>query len=117
MTTIERNLTPAQTFRAVIVPMFKLDNMEQPMAKKATTQLQQAELSLLDVKELYDLAYSEKDKGAEGEAAFKKILAEAVKLDLAYRRQLTKDAMYKEPSKLKNFETASEAPKTGSKVA
>ena len=117
MTTNEQNLTPAQTFRAHIVPMFMPANMEQPMAKKAATQPQQAELSLLDVKELYDLAYAEKDKGAEGEAAFKKILAEAVKLDLAYRRQLTQAATYKEPSKLKNFGTASEAPKTGSKVA
>lgn len=117
MTINEQNITPAQTFRAAIVPMFMPVNMEQPMAKNATTQPQQGQPSLLDVKELYDLAYAEKDKGAQGEEAFKKILAEAVKLDLAYRRQLTKDAMYKEPSKLKTFDDASEGSKTGVKVA
>ena len=118
MTRNEQNITPAQTFRAAIVPMFMPVNMEQPMAQHdATTQEQQAQPSLLDVKELYDLAYAEKDKGAAGEEAFKTILAEAVKLDLAYRRQLTKDAMYQEPSKLKTFDDASEGVKTGAKVA
>lgn len=102
------NLT--HNMNAVVVPMFMSQTMEQPMAKKnAQTQEQDTELSLFDVKELYDLAYNEKDKGINGEARFKKILAEAVKLDLLYRRQLAKKATYKKkPSKIQSFNTANE---------
>ena len=110
MTIETQGITTAQQFRGTMVPMFTPSNMEQPMADKAKTQQQQAELSLLDVKEMYDLAYAEKDTN---EQKFKTILAEAVKLDLAYRRQLANNASYKEPSKMKNFTKVSE----GSRVA
>ena len=95
----------AQNVSDTIVPMFMPANMEQPVATKAKTPVNETELSLFDVKELYDRAYAEKNGGGD-EAAFKKTLAEAVKLDLAYRRQLAKAAPYKDRTKLRNFKTA-----------
>lgn len=110
-------ITKAQIFRSTTVPVFMPSNMEQPMANDTTTQEQQATLSLFDVKELYDLAYEEKAKGEAGEEAFKKILAEAVRLDLAYRRQLNQKSSYKDSTKLNNFKEATIAKAIGSKVA
>ena len=118
-------VTKEQLFRSAMVPMFLpkniKTNMEQPMAddaqKNKRTQEQDATVSLFDVKELYDLAYAEKAKGAEEVDNFKKILAEAVKLDMAYRRQLTKTAVYKDQTKLKNFKSATQGKTTSSKVA
>ena len=43
------------------------------------------DLSVLDVKELYDLAYAEKERAP---AKFKQLLNDAIKMDLIYRRQL-----------------------------
>jgi hypothetical protein len=117
MKTYEHSFKTAQSFRGAIVPMFAPVYMEQPMAEKATTQPQQTELSLLDVKELYDRAYEEKAKDGENSEKFKKILAEAVKLDLAYRRQLARNASYKEPSKMKSFDKAKEGNSKGTRVA
>lgn len=110
-------LTQEQNFRGTMTPMFLPANMEQPMANDVTTQEQDAPPSLFDVKELYDLAYAEKDKGTEGTENFKKILAEAVKLDMAYRRQLAQTAVYKDRTKLKNFKEATQGSATSSKVA
>lgn len=84
------------------------------MAEMANTDKMDAEISVFDVKELYDLAYAEKDNGDSGAIAFKKILAEAVKLDLAYRRQLAKKSIYKDTSKLKNFKMATANTKVAS---
>lgn len=119
MTTYENNYSTAHSFRGANIPVFMPVNMEQPMAYKATTQPQQAEISLLDVKELYDRAYDEKaQKGTETED-FKLMLADAVKMDLAYRRQLTKNAVYKDTTQQKTFDKASggEKAEKGSKVA
>ena len=116
--TNDTDLSHAQTYRAAVAPMFLPADMEQPMADdNAETQEQEIAVSLFDVKELYDLAYAEKAKGKEGADSFNKILAEAVKLDLAYRRQLAKEASYKDKTKLKNFKVATEGQKTGSRVA
>ena len=101
--------TLVQDARGPFVPMFVSGNMEQPMADDAKTQ-KKPDISLFDVKELYDRAYAEESQDQE---RFKKILAEAVKLDLAYRRQLTKNTIYKDTTKVKNFKTATD----GSKVA
>lgn len=122
MTTLtDMTATQGQTHNGMNVPMFMSSKMEQPMANDAQTQnetqKQDAPLSVFDVKELYDLAYAEKAKGLEGEDAFKMILAEAVKLDMAYRRQLSKAAVYKDHTKIKNFKDATLAKATGSKVA
>ena len=83
------------------------------MADDAERQEKEVILSFFDVKEIYDLAYAEKENGPNGEEAFKKLLAEAVRMDIAYRRQLGKQAMYKDRTKERNFRSASK----GSKVA
>ena len=113
--TINNEIQMANTniFRSSVVPVFMPSYMEQPMADDAAETEKEVILSLFDVKEIYDLAYAEKEKGAAGEEAFKKLLAEAVKMDLAYRRQLNKQAMYKDRTKERNFKSASK----GSRVA
>lgn len=50
----------------------------------------QAEISLFDVKELYDAAYEEKAKARVNLKKFRKLMGKATLLDLAYRAQLTK---------------------------
>ncbi|MCI5061225.1 MAG: hypothetical protein MRY79_09205 [Alphaproteobacteria bacterium] len=45
------------------------------------------ELSVFDVKELYDHAYAQKE---HSEFHFKQLLQEAIQMDLLYRRQLAK---------------------------
>ena len=46
------------------------------------------EISLFDVKELYDAAYTEKEKARVNLKSFRALLAKAMKLDAAYREQL-----------------------------
>lgn len=81
------------TFNGTVIPMFAPNTMEQPMTTKTQNNAPQTqtELSVFDVKELYDLAYSYK---ADDNAKFKAVLAEAVKLDMAYRRQIEKKMPY-----------------------
>lgn len=111
----------SQRFQGISIPVFLPTKMEQPMANEAQTQVQavpqEHDVSIFDVKELYDLAYEEKAKGEAGKDAFKKILAEAVKLDLAYRRQLAKAASYKDKTKMKKFNKATTSEGTTSQVA
>ena len=64
---------------------------------------QQAELSVFDVKELYDMAYHFEKSDTR---KFKALLAEAVKLDMEYRRQLARQAVFKDTSKQKSFNNA-----------
>jgi len=69
-----------------IIPMF------QPKAiEKMTTQTntEQKEISVFDVKELYDAAYAAKEYNAKNEATFQELMAKAVQMDLEYRRQLS----------------------------
>ena len=66
------------------------------------------EISMFDVKDLYDRAYTAKDESVHGKAIFRELLAQAVKLDLAYRRQLAQGAMFKDRSKQINFNKACE---------
>jgi len=72
-------------FRAVTVPIFAVDEKnivvcEDTMEIKTDEQ----EICVLDVKELYDAAYDAKGD----DIRFKALMAEAVKLDMAYRKQL-----------------------------
>lgn len=103
----EMNTENTMTGQAIYqnVPMFMPTKMEQPMANTNKTQSEPmtAELSVFDVKELYDLAYAEK---GTNEAKFKELLAEAVNLDLIYRRQLALKAAYKDKTQLKTFKSA-----------
>lgn len=48
----------------------------------------QGDISFVDVKELYDAAYAEKDKARINLKRFTVLLAKAVELDEAYRLQL-----------------------------
>ena len=93
-----KNITP-QT-EQVDVPMFIVSENQPSEATQ--------EISMFDVKDLYDRAYAAKDQGVRGKVMFKKLLAEAVKLDLAYRRQLSQGAMFKDKSKQINFNKACE---------
>lgn len=70
-----------------------------------TVQRAQAELSVFDVKELYDLAYTYEHTD---EGKFKALLNEAVQLDVAYRRQLNAKIEYKDRSKETAFNKAGE---------
>ena len=94
-----------QNFNGTMTPMFlPTTTMEQPMASSNPTQLnKQAELSVFDVKEMYDLAYGFEASDA---GKFKTLLAEAVKLDMAYRHQLAQKASFKDTAKQKSFNTA-----------
>lgn len=80
-------------FKNVVVPMFIEENIEANMVDKTTNEEINYEISLFDVKELYDRAYS-KDSDSD---AFKTIMSEAVKMDMAYRRQLAENKAYKSP--------------------
>ncbi len=48
----------------------------------------QSEISLLDIKELYDRAYGEKAKAKRLIKTYKSLLGQAEKLDKAYRVQI-----------------------------
>ena len=74
-----------------VVPMF-LPKMEQSMTDNNDiyNDENRNEISLFDVKNLYDIAYTIKDTGNEDSAIlFKEALSAAVKLDMVYRRQLS----------------------------
>ena len=47
-----------------------------------------AEISFLDVKELYDAAYAEKAKARVNLKKFQKLIEKAAQMDTAYREQL-----------------------------
>lgn len=49
-----------------------------------------AEISFFDVKEMYEAAYAEKKKARVNIKRFKKLMAKATLMDMAYRSQLTK---------------------------
>lgn len=91
-----------------MAPMFLPHKMEQIMTAQAKTQAVPAELSIFDVKELYDLAYDIKAKDGD-DARFKQVMAEALQLDMAYRRQLAQKIDYKEQKEIKSIETHSES--------
>ncbi len=57
----------------------------------AGAQANQNEISLFDVKALYDAAYDEKAKARACLKTFKALLEQAEALDLAYRAQLAAD--------------------------
>lgn len=99
-------MNKTQEFNGRATPVFLPRTMEQPMASNDQTHnvlKQQADLSVFDVKELYDLAY-EYEQSDEGK--FKALLSEAVKLDMAYRRQLNAKTQYKDRSKEASFKEA-----------
>jgi hypothetical protein len=82
------DITTSQHFWSVVVPLFG-QNVEKLLEQQTENrQYIVQELSVFDVKELYDHAYAEKDKGPQFYNGFRQLLAKAVKLDMEYRRQL-----------------------------
>lgn len=96
-----------QSFNGVIMPIFKPVHTEKSMAQEAKTQGKTDEkhqkLSVFDVKALYDLAHTQQSGGCSDDE-FKAILAEAVKLDMEYRRQLLEQATYKDNKQQRAFQ-------------
>lgn len=75
------------------------------MVNTAETLKADVELSIFDVKELYDRAY---DMQAD-KALFRALLAEALKMDMAYRQNLKEKADFKSVA---YKETTEETPKS-----
>lgn len=91
-------------FRSVGVSMFQM-GMEQTMTDNLSIE-KEPEISLFDVKELYDAAYAIKDVAHPNSAhEFKEALAKAVKLDMAYRRQIADQSGF-HPNRAKDFSPA-----------
>lgn len=90
---IEYMTLSKNTFQPVVVPMFAETQKGNKMVDKPQESKGLQEISLFDVKELYDLAYSKPTDSDE----FKSIMADAVKMDMAYRRQLQENSKYSGP--------------------
>lgn len=88
-------MTQDQNTQDVFVPVFANINTDSHVVTD--------DISLLEVKDMYDKAYEVKDQNGD---VFKELLAEAVKMDLAYRRQLTKKVAYKDPKQKMSFKQA-----------
>ncbi len=86
-----------------VIPMFKPKPLQEAAEKGTKQPLKDSEYSFLDVKEIYDQAYERRAEYGE-DAAFKELLAQAVKRDMAYRRQLNARASYKERTTIKSFQ-------------
>ncbi len=103
MKTIKASIMNVIEFRNV-VPMF-LPQVEQSMTdeKDIYNDDMRDDVSLFDVKNLYDIAYAIKDTGDEDSAIqFKEALSAAVKLDMVYRRQLANNKQIK-PDYYQNY--------------
>jgi hypothetical protein len=86
-------------FKNYAVSMFQ-SQLEDQMTKQDNTDNPIDPVSLFDVKDLYDYAYGILEMDTETSAhAFKEALAQAVKLDMQYRRQLMSKTMHKNSSK------------------
>ncbi len=64
------------------------NNMWGTLLKKLANNDNGQEISLFDVKQLYDDAYEEKAKARVSLKRFKALMVQAIKLDTAYRAQL-----------------------------
>lgn len=96
-----------------ITPMFKpvfSEKQENIMANKE-------EISVFDVKELYDAAYAAQEYGAEGEEIFQSLIAKAVQMDMAYRQQLAKKTNFRYVSRPSIIADQAFAPSENTKVA
>jgi hypothetical protein len=101
------------TFQEVCVPMFLEGKAGKKMSDITKNDSVNYEISLFDVKELYDLAYSKQSDSD----AFKAIMAEAVQMDMAYRQQLAENASYKGPYASYDEVKTDDAPSKAEKVA
>lgn len=74
-----------------LIPMFKPEFEE----KQSDIMANEKEISIFDVKELYDAAYEAQEYGAKAEESFQALIAKAVKLDMEYRQQLAKKTNFR----------------------
>lgn len=87
----EINMKTINTTADNIIPMFQpniKDKQDNVMANKK-------EISVFDVKELYDAAYEAQEYGAKGEDSFQALIAKAVQMDMEYRQQLAKKTNFR----------------------
>lgn len=84
-------MTKEYTTADNIIPMF------QPVfeEKKENIMATQKEISVFDVKELYDRAYAAQEYGSNEQDSFQTLIAKAVQLDMAYRQQLAKKTNFR----------------------
>lgn len=84
-------MTDINTMADNVTPMF------QPVLRKkqGNNMTKEKELSIFDVKELYDKAYEAKEYGAKNEDVFQELLAKAIKIDMEYRQQLAKKTSFR----------------------
>lgn len=83
------------------IPVLNTEATEQDITAPQT-----AELSFFDIKEMYDRAYTAIEAGRDDYKA-KEIMAEAIKMDMAYRCQLARKSTYKKQSRLNDFKITS----------
>lgn len=86
------------------VPVFDIVKMS-PTSYQATDtegKAQEDALSFFDVKEIYDRAYAALEDGRDDFKA-KEMMAEAIKMDMRYRCQLSRQSRYKKPSQMNDF--------------
>ncbi len=74
-----------------VIPMFQPTFEE----KQDIIMANKKEISVFDVKELYDAAYAAQEYNAQGEECFQSLIAKAVKMDMEYRQQLAKKANFR----------------------
>jgi len=82
------------------VPVFNIEDMDKQLQDNILPQTEA--ISFFDIKELYDRAYAALDKG-DNSYKTKEIMAEAIKMDMAYRCQLARKSSYNKPSRLNDF--------------
>lgn len=83
------------------IPVLNIEEAEQDITAPQT-----AELSFFEIKEIYDRAYAALEAGRDDYKA-REIMAEAIKMDMAYRCQLARKSSYKKQSKLNDFKITS----------
>lgn len=83
-----------------VIPVFKIIDMDH--SQSGDIDVLAEKISFFDVKELYDRAYDVINSGRQDYKA-KEMMAEAIKMDMAYRCQLARKSKYKKYSRLDDF--------------
>jgi len=99
MTTNKALTAQDSYFSPSVPPVFvpAPEEVTQPQAQSNA-----AEISVFDVKELYDRAYDALNAGRDDYKA-KEMMAQAIKMDMAYRCQLARKNTYQTRSQMHDF--------------
>ena len=86
------------------VPVFAIKDisLEREDNSDADVQSDTAQVSFFDIKEMYDIAYNAINEGRSDYKA-KEMMAQAIKMDMAYRCQLARQSKYKKQSQMNDF--------------